>query len=95
MARGAVIVIASDGWERGEVDLLADQMQRLHRLARAVVWVNPHVGKDGFAPTAAGMQAALPFVDRLVAGHSVAAFDELAQLLSQDLRRGRLEPERI
>jgi uncharacterized protein with von Willebrand factor type A (vWA) domain len=86
MARGAIVVIASDGWERGEVELLADQMHRLQRLARAVVWVNPHVGKDGFAPTAAGMQAALPFVDRLVAGHSVAALDELAQLLSEDLR---------
>ena len=86
MARGAVVVIASDGWERGEVDLLAEQMRRLQRLARAVVWVNPHVGKEGFAPTAAGMSAALPFIDRLVAGHSVAAFDELATLLSQELR---------
>ena len=92
MARGAVVVIASDGWERGEVELLAAQMQRLQRLARVVVWVNPHVGKDGFAPTAAGMQAALPFVDRLVAGHSVQAFDDLAQLLSQDLRPGALRP---
>uniref|UniRef100_UPI00180521F5 vWA domain-containing protein n=1 Tax=Sporichthya sp. TaxID=65475 RepID=UPI00180521F5 len=90
MARGAVVVIASDGWERGEVELLATQMQRLHRLARAVVWVNPHVGKDGFAPTAAGMQAALPFIDGLVAGHSVAAFDDLARLLSEDLRSGAL-----
>jgi uncharacterized protein with von Willebrand factor type A (vWA) domain len=84
MARGAVVVIASDGWERGEVDLLATQMARLRRLARAVVWVNPHVAKDGFAPSAAGMSAALPFVDHLVAGHSVAALDELGQLLSRD-----------
>ncbi len=91
MARGAIVVIASDGWERGEVDLLAEQMRRLRRLARGVIWVNPHVGKDGFAPTAAGMQAALPHIDRLVAGHSVAALDELAQLLSEDfLRAGRL-----
>ncbi len=86
MARGAIVVLASDGWERGEVTLLADQMQRLRRLAKAVVWVNPHVGKDGFAPTAAGMSAALPHIDRLVAGHSVQAFDDLATLLSEDLR---------
>jgi uncharacterized protein with von Willebrand factor type A (vWA) domain len=86
MARGAVVVIASDGWERGEVELLREQMARLRRLARVVVWVNPHVAKEGFAPTAAGMAAALPFVDHLVAGHSVAAFDELARLLSRDLR---------
>ena len=68
MARGAIVVIASDGWERGEVDLLADQMRRLRRLARGVILVNPHVGKDGFAPSAAGMQAALPHVDRHRAG---------------------------
>ncbi|WP_019876739.1 vWA domain-containing protein [Sporichthya polymorpha] len=93
MARGAVVVVASDGWERGEVDLLADQMARLRRLARAVVWVNPHVGKDGFAPTAAGMSAALPHIDRLVSGHSVEAFAELAKLLSEDfLRAARLWP---
>lgn len=92
MARGAIVVLVSDGWERGEVDLLGAQMARLQRLSRAVVWVNPHVGKDGFAPTAAGMSAALPFVDHLVAGHSVAAFDELGQLLSRDLGRGLRGP---
>ncbi|MGQ0847007.1 MAG: vWA domain-containing protein [Sporichthyaceae bacterium] len=82
-ARGAVVVIASDGWERGEVTLLGEQMARLHRLAHSVIWVNPHAGKDGFAPATAGMSAALPHVDALVAGHNVAAFEALAQRLSQ------------
>ncbi|NED93954.1 VWA domain-containing protein [Phytoactinopolyspora alkaliphila] len=80
-ARGAVVVIASDGWERGDPGLLGDQMARLSRLARRVVWVNPHRGRAGYAPLTGGMRAALPHVDRLVAGHSLGAMEELAQLL--------------
>ena len=68
LARGAVVVVFSDGWERGEPDLLAEQMRRLHRVAHRVVWVNPHVGKDGYLPVQQGIVAALPFVDDLVAG---------------------------
>jgi uncharacterized protein with von Willebrand factor type A (vWA) domain len=82
-ARGAVVVLCSDGWERGDARLLGEQTARLARLAHAVVWVNPHKGKDGFAPLTAGLQAALPHVDDLVAGHSFAAFEHLAQLLAR------------
>jgi uncharacterized protein with von Willebrand factor type A (vWA) domain len=84
VARGAVAVVASDGWERGDVTLLAAQMERLHRLAHRVVWVSPHAGKPGFAPEAAGLRAAMPAVDALVAGHSVDALDRLARLLSEE-----------
>ena len=83
-ARGAVVVIASDGWERGDVAELGEQMRRLHRLAHRVVWVSPHAGKDGFAPATAGLRAALPSVDLLVAGHSVETLVRLAGLLSQE-----------
>jgi uncharacterized protein len=83
-ARGAVVVVASDGWERGDPRVLGEQMARLRRLAHRVVWVNPHRGKPGFAPLAAGMAAALPYVDDFVAGHSVAAYEELAAVLSTD-----------
>jgi uncharacterized protein with von Willebrand factor type A (vWA) domain len=83
-ARGAVLVIASDGWERGDATLLGEQMARLHRLAHAVIWVNPHAGKEGYVPATAGMTAALPYVDALVAGHNLAAFESLAQRLSQE-----------
>ena len=62
-ARGAVIVICSDGWERGGTELLAEQMARLARLAHAVVWVNPHKGRAGYEPLTAGMQAALPSIE--------------------------------
>jgi uncharacterized protein len=81
MARGAVIVVLSDGWERGDVALLAEQMARLSRLAHRVVWANPRKGRDGFEPTAAGLAAALPHVDDFVSGHSLAALEELAEVV--------------
>ncbi|MEX5707659.1 hypothetical protein BBK14_07825 [Parafrankia soli] len=81
-ARQAVVVIVSDGWERGDVTLLAEQMARLARLAHRVLWVNPHTGRDGFTPTAAGMSAALPHVDDLLAGHTFQALRGLAEVIS-------------
>lgn len=81
-ARGAVAVIASDGWERGDAGLLGEQMARLSRLTRAVIWVNPHRGKDGFAPVTAGMSAALPHVDALLAGHSLDALQTVAEVMA-------------
>jgi len=80
-ARGAVIVVCSDGWERGGTELLAAQMVRLRRLAHAVVWVNPHKGRSGYEPLTGGMQAALPSVDHFVSGHSMAAFEELTGVI--------------
>jgi uncharacterized protein len=81
VARGAVVVIASDGWERGDAVLLETQMARLHRLAHRVVWVNPHRGQPGYAPMTAGMVAALPHVDDFVDGHSLAALERLAEVI--------------
>ncbi|MEU8269469.1 VWA domain-containing protein [Sphaerisporangium sp. NPDC049002] len=81
-ARGAVVVIASDGWERGDPSLLGLQMARLSRLAHRVIWVNPHKGHEGYQPLTGGMRAALPYVGAFVAGHSLAAFEELAERLS-------------
>ncbi|HYZ68936.1 MAG TPA: VWA domain-containing protein [Mycobacterium sp.] len=77
LARGAVVVIFSDGWERGDPVLLAEQMAALQRLAHAVLWVNPHAGVDGYQPVQSGIAAALPFVDRLLAGHSLATLQAL------------------
>ena len=81
-ARRAVTVIASDGWERGDAGLLGEQMLRLSRLAHRVVWVNPHRGKDGFAPVTGGMLAALPAIDDLVAGHSFDALRRVAEVIA-------------
>ncbi|MEY9875169.1 uncharacterized protein with von Willebrand factor type A (vWA) domain [Streptacidiphilus sp. MAP12-33] len=81
LARGAVVVLLSDGWERGDPELLAEQMRRLHRLAHRVVWANPRKGRPGYAPLAAGMAAALPSVDVFVEGHSLAALERLARVV--------------
>jgi uncharacterized protein with von Willebrand factor type A (vWA) domain len=82
LARGAVVVVLSDGWERGDPTLLGEQMARLHRLAHRVVWANPRAGRPGFAPLAAGMAAALPSVDDFVSGHSLASLEHLAAVVS-------------
>jgi uncharacterized protein with von Willebrand factor type A (vWA) domain len=78
MARGAVIVILSDGWERGAPEQVGRQMERLARLAHRIVWVNPRVAAAGFTPRAGGMVAALPHCDALVSGHSLRALEEVA-----------------
>ena len=82
MARGAVVVILSDGWERGDPALVAREMQRLSRLAYRIVWVNPRVSASAFAPRAGGMVAALPHCDALVSGHSFSALGEVADAIS-------------
>jgi len=77
MARGAVVVILSDGWERGDPALVAREMERLARLAHRIVWVNPRVGASAFSVQAGGMVAALPHCDAVVSGHSFAALGEV------------------
>ncbi|GIU87807.1 MAG: VWA domain-containing protein [Acidimicrobiia bacterium] len=82
-ARGAVVVVLSDGWDRGDPALLAEQMARLARVAHRVVWVNPLKATPGYAPLAQGMAAALPYVDEFVEGHSFAALEELAEVIGR------------
>ena len=81
IARGAVVVLFSDGWERGSPEQLAEQISRLHRLARSLIWVNPHKGKDGYAPVQGGIVAVLPHLDHFVAGHSLAALEDLLEVV--------------
>jgi uncharacterized protein len=82
MARGAVIVIISDGWERGDPQLVGREMERLARLAHRIVWVNPRVGARAFSVQAGGMRAALPHCDALVSGHSFAALGAVADAIA-------------
>jgi uncharacterized protein with von Willebrand factor type A (vWA) domain len=91
MARGAVIVILSDGWERGEPELVAREMERLRRLAYRIVWVNPRAAAAGFAPRVGGMAAALPHVDALVSGHSLDAMHEVIDAIARPAGSGRWE----
>jgi uncharacterized protein with von Willebrand factor type A (vWA) domain len=81
MARGAVVVILSDGWERGDPQLVGREMERLARLAHRIVWVNPRVGSSGFAVRAGGMVAALEHCDALVSGHSFEALGEVVDAI--------------
>jgi uncharacterized protein with von Willebrand factor type A (vWA) domain len=78
MARGAVVVLLSDGWDRGDVEVLADAMRRIHRLAHRVIWVNPLKAAPGYQPLARGMAAALPHVDVFLSGHNFESLQELA-----------------
>ncbi len=82
MARGAVVVVLSDGWDRGDPELLAREMARLERVAYRIVWVNPLKATPEYAPLARGMAAALPYVDAFVTGHSVAALEELVEVIA-------------
>ena len=81
MARGAVVLIVSDGWERDDPSILARQMAALGRHAHRVVWANPRAAAPGFAPLAGGMAAALPHVDSFISGHSANALIEVVRAL--------------
>ena len=87
LARGAIVVILSDGWDRGEPSELAAQMQRLALVAHRIVWVNPLKASRGYEPTAQGMAAALPFVDDFIEGHSLDSLDQLSRLVASELKR--------
>ena len=93
MARGAVVVILSDGWERGEPALVAREMARLRRLAYRIVWVNPRVGARGFEARAGGLVAALPHCDALVSGHTLEALEEVAEAIGAARGLRPAEPE--
>jgi uncharacterized protein with von Willebrand factor type A (vWA) domain len=87
-SRGAVVVILSDGWDRGDPGELAGEMARLRRAAHRVVWVNPLKATPGYAPLARGMAAALPYVDDFVEGHSLASLEHLAAVVSGESMSG-------
>ncbi|TXN31623.1 VWA domain-containing protein [Lacisediminihabitans profunda] len=84
IARGAVVVVLSDGWAQDDPALVAAQMARLRRLAFRIVWVNPRKVAPGYRPLVGGMAAALPFCDAFVSGHSLAALTELAAAISAE-----------
>lgn len=94
MARGAVVVILSDGWERGDPMLVGREMERLGRLAHRIVWVNPRASSSAFSVAAGGMVAALPYCDALVSGHNFEALAEVAAAIAASRSGGRRSPRR-
>jgi len=83
MGQGAVVLLISDGLDRGEPEALEKEMERLHLSARRLIWLNPLLRWDGFAPKAQGVIAMLPHVDSFRAGHSIASLEDLATAISK------------
>jgi uncharacterized protein with von Willebrand factor type A (vWA) domain len=88
MARGAVVVIISDGWDTGDPAVLQREMDRLSRVAHRIIWVNPRTQSPEYQPLAGGMAAAWPYCDAVVSAHSLNALDELTAALAHPGRRG-------
>ena len=85
LGRGAIVVLLSDGWDRGEPEQLSAEIQRLQRCAHRLIWLNPLKASPDYAPLTRGMQAALPHVDHFLAGNSLASLSELALLMEEGL----------
>ena len=82
-----MVVVLSDGWAQDEPDEVAEAMARLRRLAHRIVWVNPRKAAPGYQPLVGGMAAALPFCDAFVSGHSLAALEQVAGAIGDELVR--------
>jgi uncharacterized protein with von Willebrand factor type A (vWA) domain len=83
LGHGAVVIVISDGWDRGDVGQLETELARLQRSAHRLIWLNPLLGSEGYEPLTRGMAAALPYTDDFLAAHNVDALDDLGRLLSR------------
>jgi uncharacterized protein with von Willebrand factor type A (vWA) domain len=86
LGRGAIVVLLSDGWDRGGPEQLAEEMARLKRSSYSLIWLNPLKAHPDYAPLTRGMQAALPYVDHFLAGNSLASLADLADLMESGIR---------
>jgi uncharacterized protein with von Willebrand factor type A (vWA) domain len=82
LGHGAVVILVSDGWDRGDPEQLAVELSRLRRMSHRLIWLNPLLGSEGYEPVTRGMAAALPYTDDFLAAHNVKALDELGELLA-------------
>jgi uncharacterized protein with von Willebrand factor type A (vWA) domain len=85
IGRGSIVVVLSDGWDRGDPDELGEEMARLRRCAHRVVWLNPLAADPRYEPLTRGMRAALPHVDHLLPGNSIASLEALAELMEEGI----------
>ncbi len=83
LGRGAVVLIISDGWDRGEATVLSHEMDRLQRSCHRLIWLNPLLGKADYQPITKGMQAALPFVDDFLPVHNIQSLEQLGAQLAK------------
>jgi hypothetical protein len=94
LGRGPIVLLISDGWDRGDPDLLRGEMGRLQRSCHRLIWLNPLLGSAAYQPLTRGMQAALPFIDDFLPVHNLASLERLAEHLNtlpkrREPRRGR------
>ncbi|NTV62643.1 MAG: VWA domain-containing protein, partial [Oscillochloris sp.] len=82
LGRGPVVLLISDGWDRGDPALLSREMDRLQRSCHRLIWLNPLLGKPNYQPLTLGMQAALPFVDDFLPVHNLVSLEQLGENLS-------------
>jgi uncharacterized protein len=94
LGHGAIVIVVSDGWDRGDPELLATELSRLRRMSHRLIWLNPLLGSAGYEPITRGMAAALPYTDDFLAAHNVQALDELGELLAGLDRRRHVRNER-
>jgi uncharacterized protein len=94
LGHGAIVIVVSDGWDRGDPELLAIELSRLRRMSHRLIWLNPLLGSAGYEPITRGMAAALPYTDDFLAAHNVQALDELGELLAGLDRRRHVRNER-
>jgi uncharacterized protein with von Willebrand factor type A (vWA) domain len=87
LGHGAVTIVVSDGWDRGDPDQLSVELERLRRMSHRLIWLNPLLGSEGYEPVTRGMAAALPHTDDFLAAHNLNALDELGALLAGLNRR--------
>ena len=80
---GAVAIVISDGWDRGDIDLLRQEMARLRRSVHRIIWLNPLLGAPDYQPLALGIQAALPYIDDFLPLHNLASLESLALQLGR------------
>jgi uncharacterized protein with von Willebrand factor type A (vWA) domain len=82
LGHGAVVIVVSDGWDRGDPTMLGVELERLRRMSHRLIWLNPLLGSEGYEPVTRGMSAALPHTDDFLAAHNLEALDELGRLLA-------------
>ena len=89
LGRGAVVLVISDGWDRGDAELLKREMARLKRKSHRLIWLNPLLGAPGYEPLTRGIQAALPYMDDFLPVHNLKSLEDLAELLLNLAHRSR------
>ena len=83
LGQGAIVLIISDGWDRGDIALLGQEMDRLHRSCHRLIWLNPLLGAPEYQPLVRGIQAALPHVDDFLPVHNLVSLEQLAAVLAK------------